>query len=90
MGKHGELYEYELDSLRDSDRKTFRDYHFEEQAAIIQDAFRVIQLDKKPINNKMFNYGSQRVTDELKETYQHLVNEFKQWHEELNGSDSRH
>ena len=89
IGQHDKLYEYVIDPLGDPNRTSFRDYHFEEQAAIIQDAFRVIVLGKDPINNKMFNYGGQKVTDELRGTYQYLVDEFKQWHEDLNGSDTR-
>ena len=90
IGKHRELYEYEIDPLGDPNRKSFREYSFEEQAAIIQDAYMVLVEEWKPINNKMFNYGGQKVTDELKEQYQHLVNEFKKWHEELQSSGSQH
>ncbi len=89
-GQRKELYQYKLDPLGDPDRKRFQDYSFEEQAAILQDAYLVLFTEfGKPINNKIFNLGSQPVTDTMKEHYQFLVDEFKQWHDELNSSDTQ-
>jgi len=93
IGQRKELYEYKLDPLDDPDRKRFRDYNFEEQASILQDAYLIlfgedgVRMD--PVNNKMFNLGGQKVTDEMREHYQFLLDEFKQWHDELNSSDTQ-
>ena len=47
-------------------------------------------MQDSPWERRMSCEISPPKTDELKTQYQHLVDEFKQWHEELNGSNSRH
>ena len=52
-GKTNVLYNYRLDNLDSPDRKSFGDYHFETQAAILQDAW-LYKQGKSPLYNDEF------------------------------------
>ena len=73
-GQTDELYYYSVEP-----RKTFRDYGFEQEAAIVQDAYLVTVKEKPPKRNKDYKSG-----DPLpKKLYELFMDEFRQWHEEL-------
>ncbi len=87
--QHDELYDYKVDDLSDPNRKTFREYSFEEQASIIQDAYRVLVLGKNPFYNKNYNRGN--ISGDLKAFYEQFMSEFRQWHRQLRqGRSSSH
>ena len=81
-----ELYDYHVDHLLYSERKTFREYGFEEQAAIMEDAYRVLVLDEDPFHNKDFWRLPTR--EDWREYYEQFMYEFQQWHQELQQSSS--
>ena len=84
-GQTAELYKYNVDHILYSERKTFREYSFEEQASIIEDAYRVLVLNDVPFYNK----DRWRLSrDEWKEYYEQFMYEFQQWHQELQQSSS--
>ena len=69
-----ELYSYSVEP-----RQAFRDYGFEQQASIIQDAYLVIEEGQPPKRNKDYKSG-----DELpKELYEGFMAEFREWHKKL-------
>lgn len=79
-----ELYLYSVDDSEDENRRTFRDYGFEEQASIVQDAYLVIEEKKPPKRNKDYKGGTPVAEDtELLALYEGFMEEFGQWHEEL-------
>ena len=87
-GKTNDLYKYEFDDLSDPNRKTFREYTFEQQAQIIQDAFRLqVMGDIREIKNQNWKRGELSFED-LKLIYERFIEEFKQWHQELQQSRS--
>ena len=78
-----ELYDYSVDDIEDKDRRTFRDYGFEQQAAIVQDAYLVTEEEHPPQRNKDYKSG-----DPLpKELYERFMQDFREWHEELTGTE---
>ena len=69
-----ELYLYSVEP-----RQAFRDYGFEQQAAIVQDAYLVIEEKQPPRRNTDYKSG-----DPLpKELYEGFMAEFREWHEDL-------
>ena len=88
IGQTEELYDYNVDPVGDPDRKTFREYSFEEQAAILQDAFRVTIENSLPIHNKDYKGGLLYPNADLLQLYHLFRWEFEQWHEELQSSRS--
>ncbi len=85
IGQRDELYEYNVEPRR----KSFRDYGFEEQASIIQDAFLVLVKEKPPLRNKDYESGTPVSEDtELLDLYELFMEEFREWHEELQPSSS--
>ena len=84
-GQREELYDYHVDHLLDPERKTLREYSFEEQAAIVEDAYRVLVLGEAPFHNK----DDWRLSlDDWREYYEQFMYEFRQWHQELQQSSS--
>ena len=88
IGRKDELYDYNVDRVGDPDRKTFREYSFEEQAAILQDAFRVTFENRLPKHNKDYKGGLLLPNADLLQLYHLFRWEFEQWHEELQSSRS--
>ena len=80
IGRRDKFYEYSVKPKR----KSFRDYNFEQQAAIVRDAYLVLVEKKPPIRNEDYESG-----DPLPEELYHLfMYEFRQWHKELQPSSS--
>ena len=84
-GQREELYKYNVNHLLDPERKTLREYSFEEQAAIVEDAYRVLVLGEVPFHNKDYWRLS---LDDWREYYEQFMYEFQQWHQELQQSSS--
>ena len=79
------LYDYRLDDFKDPNRRHISEYHFEHQAAIIRDAYRYLYMkNKDPLHNDEFRKKS----DYWKEYYETLLEEFQQWHQQLQQSSS--
>ena len=90
IGQKDKLYEYNVASAGDPNRKPFREYGFEQQAAILQDAFRVTVQGLPPKRNKGYK-GSKLLLPndaELFELYYLFMWQFRQWHKELQPSSS--
>ena len=85
-GQKKELYKYNVDHLLYSERKTFREYSFEEQAAIIEDAYRVLVHGDVPLHNK--DDWRLPTSNDWKPYYEQFMYEFQQWHRELQQSSS--
>ena len=85
-----ELYDYNVDPVGDPNRKTFREYSFEEQASILADVFLVLVKGESPIRNKDYKGGELSLPDDaaLFELYHLFMYEFEQWHEKLQSSRS--
>ena len=83
-----ELYDYNVDPVGDPDRKTFREYSFEEQAAILEDVYIVTVENSPPIHNKDYKGGLLHPDADLLQLYHLFMYEFEQWHEELQSSSS--
>ncbi len=88
IGQTDELYDYNVDPVGDPDRKTFREYSFEEQAAILEDAYLVTVENSLPIHNKDYKGGLLYPNEDLLQLYHLFLYEFRQWHEELQSSRS--
>lgn len=80
-------YSYTVDSIHDPNRRHFREYDFEEQGAIIQDAYTILtlegdiaDLDPREINITNINAFT---SEETVEIYEQFVREFKEWDKEL-------
>ena len=80
------LYDYRLDDFKNPNRRHISEYHFEHQAAIIRDAYRYLYMkNKDPLHNDEFR----KKTDYWKEYYETLLEEFAEWHQQLQlGSSS--
>ncbi len=87
-GQTAELYDYNVDPVGDPNRKTFREYSFEEQAAILEDVYIVTVENSPPIHNKDYKGGLLYPNAELLQLYHLFMYEFEQWHEELQSSRS--
>ena len=77
---HEALYEYTVDPVDGKDRRTLRDYSFEQQAAIIEDAYRVTVLGAAPKN--YLGFDGDIYSAELWQLYKLFMHEFAQWNEE--------
>ena len=77
---HDALYEYTVDSVGDSDRRTLRNYNFEQQASIIEDAYRVMVMGIAPKN--YLGFDGDIYSAELWTLYKLFMHEFAQWNEE--------
>jgi len=88
IGQTEELYDYNVDRVGDPDRKTFREYSFEEQAAILEDAYLVTIENSPPIHNKDYEGGLLYPNAELLELYHLFMYEFREWHKELQPNSS--
>ena len=78
-GKDKSLYYYTLDNFTDADRRSWGNYNFEQQAAIMQDAYLYLFEGKDPIYNDEFK----KRTDYWQEYYETLLEEFQQWNVEI-------
>ena len=85
-GKDDLLYDYRLDDFKDPNRRHISEYHFEHQAAIIRDAYRY-QNNMRPLHNDEMRRFDWK-TDYWTEYYETILEEFKQWHGELQQSSS--
>ncbi len=88
IGQTEELYDYNVDRVGDPNRKTFREYSFEEQAAILEDVYIVTVENSPPIHNKDYKGGLLHPNADLLQLYYLFMYEFEQWHEELRQSRS--
>ncbi len=77
------LYYYELDDLTDSDRRTFRDYNFEQQGQILEDAYKYLKKAQKLKFNEGFNNRP-----DWRKHYETLLKEFQEYHIELLDEES--
>ena len=83
---HDALYEYTLDPVGDPNRRTLSNYHFEKQAAIIEDAYRVTVLGMDPKN--YLGFDGDLHSAELWTLYKLCMWEFDQWDQEFRQSSS--
>ena len=86
-GRYERLYDYEVDSIHDPNRRHFREYDFEQQGAILQDAYRVLEMTD-PVTGKPLEPGYNKnhtdfAADEKREIYEQFVREFQEWDQEL-------
>ena len=91
FGKTDELYNYMIDDLSNPNRKTFSEYSFEEQAAIVQDAYRVLEMTDylgRPLSPKHNKNLMDYTRDQLINIYEQFLTEFKEWHQKLRESSS--
>ena len=85
-GRDQSLYYYTLDDKDDTNRRTFRDYGFEQQAQILQDAYRFLFENK---TKSKFNEGfNQHSDDYWQEYYETLLDEFQEYHRQLLDEES--
>ena len=84
-GSSESLYHYELDDYNKKGRRTFRDYSFEQQAQILQDAYEYLSGTTTSLK---FNDGFDNRPDYWREYYETLVDEFKEYHRELLDQES--
>ena len=82
MGQKDKLYDYTVNSLNDPNRKTFREYSFEEQAAILEDAYLVLFLGDYNLKHNMNWRQGNLSPGEVAPFYQKFMDEFRQLHEE--------
>ena len=78
-----ESYGYSVADIGDENRTTFREYEFEEQASILQDAYLVTVERQPPSRNK--DYKGEPVLPKgakLLAQYCLFMGEFRQWHQE--------
>ena len=89
IGQKDKLYKYNVSSAGDPNRKPFREYGFEQQAAILTDAYLVIHKNKLPRHNEAYK-GLEKLPDDaaIFELYHLFMYEFEQWHKELQPSRS--
>ena len=79
------LYHYTLDDFKNSDRRHISEYHFEHQAAILQDAY----LYFHTTDDLLYNQEFVKRSDYWDKYYERLLEEFQEWHKQLQlGSDS--
>ena len=90
IGQRDKLYKYNVASAGDPNRKPFREYGFEQQAAILQDAFRVTVQGFPPIRNEGYKGSKILLPNDaaLFELYHLFMWQFEQWHDELQPSSS--
>ena len=90
IGQKDKLYKYNVASAGDPNRKPFREYGFEQQAAILQDAFRVTVQGIPPKRNEGYKGSKLLLPNDaaLFELYHLFMWEFRQWHKELQPSSS--
>ena len=86
------LYNYTLDKLTDPNRRALHEYTFEQQAQIIEDAFKFVHLGLKRKNQFEHNQNFDPADiDYWREYYETIIEEFKEWHNQLlQESSSRH
>ena len=81
------LYGYNVDSIHDPNRRHFREYDFEQQAAIIQDAYVFLEMHEDATDPKDAKPWIQNASDfsayELRDVYEQFVREFQEWDREL-------
>ena len=78
-----QLYEYNIADIEDENRTTFRCYEFEQQAAIVQDAYRVFIEKRLPKRNKEYKDKTVLPNDaKFFAQYCLFMAEFREWHEE--------
>ena len=77
------LYEYKVADIGDENRTTFRCYGFEQQASIVQDAYRVFMEKRLPRRNKDYKEATVLPNDaKFFAQYCLFMAEFREWHEE--------
>ena len=79
------LYYYRPDNFTDSDRRTFRDYGFEQQAQILQDAYEYLFENATTLD---YNDEFTKRSDYWQEYYETLLEEFQEYHRELLDQES--
>ena len=84
-GREQSMYYYSPDDFNKSGRRTFRDYSFEQQAQILQDAYEYLSGTTTSLK---FNDGFDNRPDYWREYYETLVDEFKEYHRELLDQES--
>ena len=86
------LYNYTLDKLNAPNRRALHEYTFEQQAQIIEDAFKFVHLGLKGKSHFKHNQNFDPADlDYWQEYYETIIEEFKEWHNQLlQESSSRH
>ena len=88
-GRDQSLYYYTLDDKGDANRRTFGDYGFEQQAQILQDAYRFLIEGRRSKSIFKFNEGFKQHTDDYWEDYyETLLEEFQEYHRQLLDEES--
>ena len=88
-GRDQSLYYYTLDDLNKEGRRTFRDYGFEQQAQILQDAYRFLFEGERRSLIFNFNEGFNQYSDDYwQEYYETLLEEFQEYHRQLLDEES--
>ena len=84
--KDNTLYDYTLDRLKSPNRKALHRYSFEQQAQIIEDAYRFLHMGATTFkHNKSFDPEDM---DYWREYYETIIEEFKEWHNQLQQESS--
>ena len=84
-GRDQSIYYYSPDTFGDSDRRTFRDYNFEQQGQILQDAYEYLFEDADRLR---FNEGFDGRSDYWQEYYETFLEEFQEYHRQLLDEES--
>ena len=84
-GRKQSIYYYSPDNFTDPDRRTFRDYDFEQQGQILQDAYRYLFENATRLK---FNEGFKKRSDYWQEYYETFLEEFQEYHRELLDEES--
>ena len=72
------LYHYRLEGDNKAEWNRLTDFHFEQQAAIFEDAYRYLHMGEKPRYNDTFKERT-----DWEDYYKHIIEDFHQWNREL-------
>ena len=84
-GRDNSLYYYTLDDFNDPNRRRLKNYNFEQQAAIFEDAYNYLfTKDGRPYYNDEYrDDDGKRRYPYWDEYYENLLEDFKQWNIEI-------
>lgn len=81
------MYHYRLEGDTEAEWSRLKDFNFEQQAAIFQDAYRYFYMGKEPEYNDAYRRAGEDETERTSpywdDYYNHLIEDFQQWNREL-------
>ena len=78
------MYHYRLEGDNKAEWSRLKDFNFEQQAAIFQDAYRYFHMGKRPKYNDTYkDWNNDRRYPHWDDYYNHLIEDFQQWNREL-------